>query len=190
MRIGVLPGTFNPPTRAHLALAEAALRHVDRVVFVLPRMLPHKNYGGVAFEDRLQMIRTVAGNRFDVVVTEGGLLVEIADELRVLGEIIFLCGRDAAERIAGWDYGEPDAFPRMLERFEMLVACRNGDYAAPAELKGRIQPLPLASDCDHISATEVRERIARGSHWEELVPEVIQNQVLKLYGGGEGAAGS
>ena len=43
-RLGILPGTFNPVTVAHLALAHAALRHVDEVVFVLPRVFPHKNY--------------------------------------------------------------------------------------------------------------------------------------------------
>src|SRR5450432_4836233 len=60
MRIGVLPGTFNPPTRAHLALAEAALEHVDRVIFVLPRVLPHKDLSGVSFEERLALIQAVA----------------------------------------------------------------------------------------------------------------------------------
>src|ERR1039458_5080843 len=49
-RLGVLPGTFNPVTVAHLALAEAALTIVDEVVFVLPRQFPHKTYSGAAFE--------------------------------------------------------------------------------------------------------------------------------------------
>ena len=43
-RLGILPGTFNPPTRAHVALAEAALGEVDEALFVLPRSFPHKEY--------------------------------------------------------------------------------------------------------------------------------------------------
>ena len=66
MKIGVLPGTFNPPTSAHLALAEAAMAHVDRVVFVLPRVLPHKDYEGVPFEERLALVKHVAEPRFGV----------------------------------------------------------------------------------------------------------------------------
>ncbi|MDT1909227.1 hypothetical protein, partial [Acinetobacter baumannii] len=36
MRIGAYPGTFNPPTIAHLAVADAARaqRRLDRVVLV------------------------------------------------------------------------------------------------------------------------------------------------------------
>jgi Cytidylyltransferase-like len=33
-RLGIFPGTFNPPTHAHLALARAAEGHVDEVLFV------------------------------------------------------------------------------------------------------------------------------------------------------------
>jgi len=55
-RLGVFPGSFNPPTVAHLALARAALRHVDEVVFVLPRVFPHKNYRGATFHQRLDLL--------------------------------------------------------------------------------------------------------------------------------------
>ncbi|MCU1257353.1 MAG: cytidylyltransferase [Bryobacterales bacterium] len=186
MRIGLLPGTFNPPTRAHLALAEAARAHVDRVVFVLPRVLPHKDYNGVPFEARLEMLHAVATPPFDVMVTDGGLFVEIAREARAaVGgqvEITFLCGRDAAERIVAWDYGDAGAFARMLDEFEMLVASRNGDYEPPVGMQGRIRPLELGMECDHISATEVRERIARREAWEHLVPEAIRERVRELYG--------
>src|SRR5579863_363849 len=38
--LGVLPAAFNPPTRAHLALARAALGIVEEVLLVLPREFP------------------------------------------------------------------------------------------------------------------------------------------------------
>ena len=49
-RLGILPGTFNPPTLAHIALARAALAQVDEVLFVLPREFPHKPYQGATFD--------------------------------------------------------------------------------------------------------------------------------------------
>ncbi|MGD0784120.1 MAG: adenylyltransferase/cytidyltransferase family protein, partial [Candidatus Aminicenantales bacterium] len=55
-RLGVLPGTFNPVTVAHLALARAALAVVDEVLFVLPREFPHKEYAGASFDQRIEML--------------------------------------------------------------------------------------------------------------------------------------
>ena len=55
-RLGVFPGSFNPITVAHLALAEAALNVVDEVVFVLPRQFPHKTYSGASFEQRKELL--------------------------------------------------------------------------------------------------------------------------------------
>jgi nicotinate-nucleotide adenylyltransferase len=182
VRIGVLPGTFNPPTHAHLALAEAALPHVDRVVFVLPEVLPHKDYSGVSFEDRLALLRAVATPPFEVAVTKGGLFIDIARSFDQQHQPVFLCGRDAAERIVNWDYGDPAAFLRMLDEFEMLVASRNGDYEPPAHMAHRIRPLALSADCNDISATEVRNRIRAGRPWEHLVPHAIHNRVKQLYG--------
>ena len=61
-------------------------------------------------------------------------------------ELTFLCGRDAAERIVNWDYGQPGAFLKMLNEFDMLVASRNGDYAPPAALRHRIHALELSRE--------------------------------------------
>ena len=57
-RLAVFPGSFNPVTVAHVALARAALNNVDEVVFVLPRVFPHKHYSGATFEQRLDLLQT------------------------------------------------------------------------------------------------------------------------------------
>lgn len=186
-RLGVLPGTFNPPTRAHLALGLAALQHCDRVLFVLPRALPHKDYEGVGFEERLRLLeRAVAEHpRFAAAATDGGLFLEIARECReAYGrdvEIAFLCGRDAAERIVGWKYERPEMLEEMFEEFSLLVARRQGEYVAPEHLEPRIRCLDIDPAWDAVSATEVRERIASGSEWRQLVPEAIAQEVERLY---------
>ena len=186
-RLGILSGTFNPPTRAHLALAGAALGEVDEVLFVLPRVFPHKQYEGAPFAKRIAMLRAaVSGEpRFSIASTDGGLFIEIAEECRTEypdAHLIFLCGRDAAERIVNWNYGRPDAFAGMLEVFELLVAARGGEYSPPPEFAGRIRPLPLPESCEDISATEVRSRIAAGIEWEHLIPPQIAGMVRDIYG--------
>ena len=188
-RLGVLPGTFNPPTRAHLALAQAALTHCDEVLFVLPRALPHKDFGGVGFVDRLRLLEQAVSShpQFAAAASGGGLFHEIAGECRIAYgpevEIAFLCGRiDAAERIVGWKYERDEMLAEMFEQFSLLVARRQGEYVAPEHLATRIRCLDIEEGWDAVSATEVRERIALGLDCRDLVPPVIQSQVLRLYG--------
>jgi len=180
--LGVFPGTFNPITIAHLALAEAAGRLVDEVVFVLPRTLPHKEYSGASLEQRAGLLleALAAQDRVSIASTAGGLFVEIADECRerygARVKLSFVCGADAAERIAGWDYGDPGAFARMREQFDLLVAERGGRFGLPH------RPLDIPDACSEVSATEVRARVARGDAWEHLVPAPVRVSVRRLYG--------
>jgi hypothetical protein len=91
-----------------------------------------------------------------------------------------LCGRDAAERIIGWDYGSPNAVAGMLREFELLVAARQGVFAPPPEFAAAIRCLD-AGELDAVSATEVRERAARGDVWEHLVPEGARAFARSIY---------
>lgn len=183
--LGILPGTFNPVTVAHVALARAALARVDQVVFVLPRVFPHKDYSGASFDQRIAMLDAALDHpAFSIATADGGLFVEIAQECRSeYGpdvRLAFLCGRDAAERIAGWDYGRPGAFAQMLREFELLVAPRNGVYHPPPEFAHAIRCLEDGGS-DEISATEVRERAWRGEAWEHLVPEAARPLARRVY---------
>ena len=183
-RLGILPGTFNPPTLAHIALAQAAMAQVDEVLFVLPREFPHKIYEGASFDERIQMLQ-LAATDFSIASTGGGLFIEIARECQdAYGDaaLSFLCGRDAAERIVNWDYGDPGAFAAMLNVFDLRVASRGGDYLPPPQLASRIHPLPLPPDYDEVSASDVRRRIARGEPWEHLVPPAVIPLAQNIFG--------
>ncbi len=186
-RIGILAGTFNPVTVAHVALGRAALSCVDEVVFVLPRVLPHKTYSGATLEQRIGMLKLALADQASssIAIADGGLFAEIAEECRTAyGEGVqmsFLCGRDAAERIIGWDYGRPEAVSEMLRNFDLLVAERAGAYEPGPEVARAVKRLDLPGSFDHVSATEVRARIARGESWEHLVPAAVVEQVRRIY---------
>jgi len=186
-RLGILPGTFNPPTTAHLELAHAAAAIVDEVLFVLPRALPHKEFLGATFAERIDMLMgaTEGHPQYSIATLDRGLFVEIAAACRqAYGDDVrlsFLCGRDAAERIAGWDYGRPNAFAEMLREFDLLVAARQGEYPINPEFQHAIAALPVACDLDSVSATAVRERIAGSEPWEHLVPESIRERARRIY---------
>lgn len=185
-RLAVFPGTFNPPTKAHLALIEAAATHADHVVAVLPRTFPHKSYHGATLEQRVHMLESLRPNvPFSVEVTTGGLFIEIAHELRSTHgpdtDLWFLCGRDAAERIIGWDYGNPDAIHYMLQEFGLLVANRQGDFEPPEELAHRIESIPVPPHIDDISASTIRKNIETGEPWEHLAPPELAGLIGKFY---------
>jgi nicotinate-nucleotide adenylyltransferase len=179
-RIGVLAGAFNPVTRAHLALAEAASKIVDEVVCVAPRAYPHKHFHGAGLEERIEMLKLAGCARVETV--EGGLFIDIARELRRPNtEIYFICGKDAAERVIDWDYGEGGTIEKMLDEFSLLVAERGDAYEAPAHLRHRVLALKLDRDFSGVSSTEVRRRIAAGEAWEHLVPDAIIDRVREIY---------
>jgi nicotinic acid mononucleotide adenylyltransferase len=133
------------------------------------------------------MLRRIAADhpRFSVAIADKGLYIEMADEAREFfgpnPEIALLCGRDAAERIAAWDYGRPGVFDRMLEHYPLLVAGRDGDYLPASHHAERVIQLPMGATFDEVSSTEVRDRIRRGADWRHLVPASIADTAASLY---------
>ncbi|MBI2686724.1 MAG: hypothetical protein HYX27_10445 [Acidobacteria bacterium] len=183
----ILPGSFHPPTIAHYGLASAALGRVGNVVWTLPRAFPHKTYGRVSQADRLRLVLALTEGepRFLVALSDGGLFIDMARELRGLRpdtrEIFLLCGRDAAERIVNWHYPAGDSIESQLAHYRLLVAARHGAYRPPAALTASIEELPVETTWDDVSSTRVRDAIAAGEEWKPLVPAQIHELVEALY---------
>jgi nicotinate-nucleotide adenylyltransferase len=192
-RLGIFPGAFNPVTRAHLAVARAAREqhHLDQVVLLLPRNFPHKEYDGTTLAERVALLEAATGHDpvLAIASSQGGLFIEIAREFRaacgVVVAIYLLCGRDAAERIVHWDYGEGPPFAQQLEEFQMLVASREGEYTAPPEFAPHIHRIRMPPAYDEVSSSAVRKAIEQRSDWESLVPAAVAMQIRekKLYRG-------
>lgn len=183
LRIGVLPSAFNPPTIAHLALASAAEQHarLDQVIFALPRELPHKCFEGASPEQRIDMLRAALEGQpgRGVVLTDSGLFIEIWKELRDLhrpgAEIFLICGKDAAQRVAAWDYGCGPSFEDQLQEFTLLVGDREGRYLPDARWGERVQALFLPDELDAVSSANLRQRRRRNEDWQALtVPAVAR----------------
>lgn len=82
MPVGAYPGTFDPPTVAHLAVAEAALHQggLDAVHLVVSRSPLGKTPSVPSFDDRLSVLAEVAASRpwLSVEVTEHRLIADVA----------------------------------------------------------------------------------------------------------------
>lgn len=195
-RLGVLSGTFNPPTLAHLALAQRALdqARLDEVLLVVPQLPPHKRDLEAPLEDRAAMLERLAelDPRLSAAVTGRGLFLEIhaavTPHYPAGTRQFFLAGRDAAQRILlDWPYPDPArALEEMFGRFDVIVAERGGAFNIPADsplhrFRAQVHSLEMPADWKGVSATEVRRRLARGEPVGALVPAAIEEYIRQRH---------
>jgi hypothetical protein len=155
VRTGVYPGTFNPPTVAHLAVAHAALvqRRLDRVVLAVSvRPIDKEHVERPTLEDRLAVLRAEAaasGGRLDVVVTEHRLLVDIAR-----GYDVLVMGADKWVQVIDPRYYDDDPVARdaaVAALPELAIAPRAG-LDVPLAHRLDVEPEHAA-----VSSTAVRD---------------------------------
>ena len=63
MRVGILSGSFNPPTLAHIELARRAKQYfkIDHILFTVGRVIIDKErVEGLSLEDRLLLLSLIA----------------------------------------------------------------------------------------------------------------------------------
>ena len=186
-RVAILPAAWNPPTRAHLALAESALDFADEVLLTLPRVFPHKEFEHASFELRLEWLQRIAAHhsRIGVAVTEGGLFLEMARALRaadsLVKQVYVVCGYDAAARFLAWPYDQAPTAVEQLHEFSLLVAPRDTQLVIPEPLREFIHNLELSPELRNVSSTEIRGRIARGEPWAHLVPMEVVEEASRIY---------
>jgi nicotinate-nucleotide adenylyltransferase len=190
-RVGVLPGSFDPLTTAHVALAAAALRHgpLDSLSYLLSVHTVDKvDRDQAALPDRaLVLLRHVARRpRQGVAVANRGLYVEEAEALAPLlpigAALWFVVGFDKIVQVLDRRYyADPGAaLARLFALAAFLVAPRAG--AGDGDLRAllgrpenrpyadRVRQLPLAPGYRDDSATEVRALLAAGRDPERLLP--------------------
>jgi hypothetical protein len=166
-RIGCYPGSFNPPTIAHLAVASAAVAacRLDRVDLVVSRVALAKESVVVpSFDDRVAVLGAVVAARspwLGLVVSDAQLLVDLS-----VGYDVLVLGADKWAQVLdpayyGGSTARRDAAVAALP--ELAVAPR-GD-GAPLPSGATVLPLDVAHG--EVSSTAVRER--RRLDW--MVPE-------------------
>jgi predicted RNA-binding protein with PIN domain len=152
-RLGVYPGSFDPPTVAHMAIAEAAVQvaGLDALDLAISRVA----LGKPATEQRplaarLRALEQLTATRpwLHVIVTDAQLITDIAS-----GYDVVVMGADkwAQVRDAHWYPGgevERDAALASLPR--VLVAPRTGHDIVDAEA------LELAADLGTVSSSAAR----------------------------------
>ena len=165
-RVGCYPGSFDPPTVAHLAVAEAAVAsaQLDRLDLVVSRVALGKDAPTVpTLADRLAVLELVASTRpwLGVVVTDATLVVDLAR-----GYDVVVMGADKWRQVndPAWYGGSPTARDEAVAALpRVLVAPRSDDHPEGVEL--------LGVDEDHrpVSASAVRAGQPGAAGW--MAPE-------------------
>ena len=131
--VAAFPGSYNPPTVAHLAMAEAAVRQctLDRVDLVLSReALGKEHVVHPTVSERAGVLEAVAGSRpwLDVVVTDRRLLVDIGR-----GYDVLILGADKWEQVLDPRfYGDSvDDMTAAVARLPHLAVAPRKDHALP-----------------------------------------------------------
>lgn len=108
MAVACYPGTFNPPTVAHLAIAEAARQQcgVDHVELVLSRVPIGKEDVRPTLEERLAVLERVVAERpwLSLAVTDQRHIAAIAQ-----GYDVIVMGADKWEQVNDVAYYDSEA---------------------------------------------------------------------------------
>jgi nicotinic acid mononucleotide adenylyltransferase len=193
-RLGLLPGSFNPPTIAHqtLALAGLAAGGLDRVWYSLStRTVDKEVVTGACLEDRLLLLDALVADdpRLGALILNRGLYVDQARIVRAaypaLAELVFLVGFDKIVQIFDPRYYDDRdaALEQLFGLATFLVAPRGGDDTSTlTALLGRpenrrfadtVRPLDLPVELREIASSTIRGGLAGGARPDETVPPVV-----------------
>lgn len=158
MGIGVYPGTFDPPTVAHVAVAEAAWRHagltrVDLVISVVPLGKPRPSRQVLA--GRVQVLQRLASSRPWLAV--GSISAQLLAEIAI-GYDAVIMGADKWDQVTdvGWYGGSSRRRDIALEGLPLALIAPRPPYPLPEVRPGRVEILDIAPHHHQVSSSAVR----------------------------------
>lgn len=183
-RLGIFGGAFDPPHRAHRALAQAAVQQLrlDQLRVLPTGQAWHKERTLSPGAHRLAMARIVFEDLQHVLVDPRELhragatyTVDTLREMRAehpAAELFLVMGQDQAAAFTRWREWEAIAALATL-----CVAQRPGSAAAalPAGVRTHAISLPPMDD----SATAIRARLTAGQDISELVPAGVASYIAQ-----------
>lgn len=161
-RVGAFPGSFNPPTVAHLAVAEAVLtqHRLDRVDLIVSREPLAKSVATYpTLEDRVRVLGSIADRLgwLGVVVSDDRLIADMA-----LGYDVVVMGADKWHQIHDRSFYESDDHLRdSLDRLPTIAVVPRAGHEVPEGLTLDIDPAHRLT-----SST-----MARGGRIDLMAPE-------------------
>ena len=182
-RIGIFGGTFDPPHKGHLAIAEQAIKQLglDSVYFVPAYIPPHKQqHSSTTAQHRMRMLKLAVRGRKKYRVSSlelkrGGISYTI-DTLKAFKQrfphidFVLILGADNLEQFQSWKS------PKTILQLSSLAVYKRKGFNCSFQdnpmkftvLKGRMLRL---------SSTEIRNKIGMGLPIRTLVPHSLVHYI-------------
>ena len=201
-KVVVLGGSFNPPTKAHMALLKAAMDKVgaEAGVFVPTSDAYVRNKmvkGGESFslpaETRFGMLAAMCQDEPNVSLSDVELHVKVPvtydsmcriAERNPGAELYFVTGADKLKSIPHWRKAD-----EFIRRFKFVVSGRKGVDVAELVAKNRI-PSDFAAafaavvdsveGMGEVSSSEVRRRFMSGESYVDLLHPAVAEMLAKF----------
>jgi nicotinate-nucleotide adenylyltransferase len=201
-RVGLLGGTFDPFHTGHLDIGHAAEHALglDEMILIVSNIPPHRPQPVASSHHRFAMVAmAIAGRQHwrasDMELANSGTsfttdtLQRFHDAGYKPTELFFVLGADAFAEIETWR-----RYPAILEEAHLVVVSRPGapvdglaarfsslanrmTSAAPSDTAGRTSIFLIDAATADVSATDIRDRIARGEPISQLVPAAVQQHI-------------
>lgn len=196
-RVGLYGGTFDPIHVGHLIVARAVRERLEleRVILIPSARPPHKP--AVTLADaphRLAMARLAVAHEPGLAVSDCELrrsgpsytidtVAEFRQSLGPDAEIVWIIGADTLGELASWHrVGE------LVDACRFVIAVRPGwETRDTSSLRGplsdeqidRLEASVIETPRIDVSATDVRQRIARGRSIRWLVPDSVRAYIAQ-----------
>lgn len=195
MKVGIYGGTFNPPHKAHIRLAEYASKNLnlDKLLIIPDKNPVHKFCNELADPElRFLMCKSAFSfknaevSRIELDRSEDSfmyLTVRELEEQFYNAKFYLIIGSDMLLSFNKWKNAE-----EILNKLNLVVSARNIEDKKKIERFSnkalKIKPFILELEPLDISSSEIRKNIRNGNELDEyLTPEVIKIiEENKLYG--------
>ncbi|WP_353096616.1 nicotinate-nucleotide adenylyltransferase [Tissierella praeacuta] len=198
MKIGVMGGTFDPIHNGHLIAAEYARTslNLDKIIFIPSGTHPFKNNKNISEPNKRKdmillaidsnnyfKISSIEINRMGTTYTIDTIM-ELREEYK-RDEIYFIIGSDILFELEKWK-----GFKELIGLCKFILLYRPGqEENIDKKIKDleyyNIQIKKVKSPLIEISSTEIRNRVNNKLSIKYLVPESVEQYILKydLYSG-------
>lgn len=179
--MGILGGTFDPVHNAHLAMARAALEHLEleRLLWIPTGKPGYRKPAAASAAHRLAMLRLALGGEPRYAIDERELADSATgytvDSLHAFkkeyGEeavLHLIMGADQYAKLGTWQR------PDEVKRLARIAVCARPGFELRAKDVIVVPMQPLA-----VSASEIRARVARGDEIGALVPAAVANYIRR-----------
>jgi nicotinate-nucleotide adenylyltransferase len=185
MKIAIFGGSFNPPTAAHMRLANHLVEHsiVDRVL-----MMPcYKSLYNKGLESGMHRINMICGashhprvkafdweikNKIDGPGTYQ--IMTMLEEEFPFDELYFVIGLDNSQKVKSWKCGN-----KIVRSMRFIVIPRMGVDVTDEWFKKKPHIFLDTYEADDISSTKVKQLLKEGSDTTQCLDKSVKEYILR-----------